>query len=146
MGPPKQAEKAIIGNPILATVTSATKSLKEFPIAKIVTPKIASLTPKMAPKARRTPTTSSAIVEIQAIATTKPTAHRALCHDGGLSGDEKVNSKAKVTKPTTRAYNNGTNNSSSSSPTVSMQKYKRMEGQGGEEQGGGGKHTENDEC
>jgi hypothetical protein len=31
IGPPKQADIAIIGNPIFATVTSATKSDNEFP-------------------------------------------------------------------------------------------------------------------
>ncbi len=49
MGPPKQAEKPIIGANA-ATVIFATKSAREFPTAKIVRPMIASDRPKMRPK------------------------------------------------------------------------------------------------
>jgi hypothetical protein len=107
MGPPKQADMAIMGYPILATVTSATKSESELPTAKIVTPRMASLTPRMAPKARRMPTTSSAIVEIHPIETMNPTAHNALCHFGGFVGDENISKRANVTNPTNKAYKIG---------------------------------------
>lgn len=69
----------------------------------------------MAPKARRIPTTSSAIVEIQPIATTNPTAHSALCHFGGLSGVVNVSNNRSATKPETKAYNIGIINESLSS-------------------------------
>jgi len=104
---------AIIGYPILATVTFATKSDKEFPcrekdlgdvtIANTVTPRIASLTPTIAPNARRIPTTSSAIVDIQPMPTTNPTAHNALCQLGGLFGEENVSNNANAINPEIRA-------------------------------------------
>lgn len=81
----------------------------------MVTPRIASLTLTIAPNARNIPTTSSAIVEIQPIATTKPTAHNALCHFGGLSGDENMSNSRRATKPDTRAYSIGIKNDSLSS-------------------------------
>ena len=48
MGPPKQAEKPMMGAKA-ATDTLATKSAREFPTAKIVSPMIASLSPNMNP-------------------------------------------------------------------------------------------------
>src|ERR1700734_530169 len=83
----------------------------KYTIANTVTPRIASLTPSMAPKARRMPTTSSAIVEIQPMATTNPTAHKDLCHFGGLYGEENVSRSAKATNPETRAYSIGNRSS-----------------------------------
>ena len=49
IGPPKQAAKPITGANA-ATETFATKSASELPTAKIVSPIIASLRPKMKPK------------------------------------------------------------------------------------------------
>jgi hypothetical protein len=75
IGPPKQADKAMTGYPKRATVISATKSPKELPTAKMVSPRIASDMPKITPNALSTPTTSFAMVDIHAIATTKPKKH-----------------------------------------------------------------------
>jgi hypothetical protein len=72
-GPPKQAEKAIWGKPILAIVIFETRSPRLLPIANTVSPRIASLTPKIKPTACRIPTTSLAITKIQVIATKNPT-------------------------------------------------------------------------
>ena len=49
IGPPKHAEKPMIGANA-ATVMFATKSAREFPIAKMVRPMIASEMPKIKPK------------------------------------------------------------------------------------------------
>jgi hypothetical protein len=41
------------------------------------------------------------------MATTNPTAHKDLCHFGGLCGDEKVSNNANATNPEIRAYSIG---------------------------------------
>src|ERR1700685_4202042 len=100
IGPPKQADSDITGYPSLATVMSATKSPREFPTAKIVRPRIASEIPRITPKALSTPTTSFAIVDIQAMATTKPRKQRRKRYFGGL---EVVVVEIKIAKTTSEA-------------------------------------------
>jgi hypothetical protein len=84
-------------------VMSATRSPSELPTAKMVSPRMASEMLKMTPKALRIPTTSSATVEIQEIATTNPTKQRRYCSRGGFSGSVKVRRTARETRPTSRA-------------------------------------------
>ena len=64
-GPPKHAESAIIGNPILAIVKFEMKSPNELPMAKIVIPNIASERSKSSAKNLMIEINSAAIVEIQ---------------------------------------------------------------------------------
>ena len=59
-GPPKLAEKPILGNPRLATATSATRSLMELPQARRVRPNMASENPSATPKTFSRATTSLA--------------------------------------------------------------------------------------
>jgi len=75
-----------MGNPSRATVMSATRSPSELPTAKIVNPRMASDMLRITPKVRRTPTTSLAIVLIQAMATANPTKQSAERQFGGRFG------------------------------------------------------------
>jgi len=63
-----------------------------------VSPNIASEIPRITPKALRTPTTSFAIVEIQAIETTKPRKQRRNRYLGGLDGVVVVTRTANATR------------------------------------------------
>lgn len=103
----------------------ATKSPREFPIAKIVNPRIASDNPKICPKVYlenlvskenkheikqsertcNTPTTSFTIVKIQTIATKNPTKQstkRAGCFG---SANNTKNAVVAKTDPITKATN-----------------------------------------
>ncbi|KAH3672413.1 hypothetical protein WICMUC_004249 [Wickerhamomyces mucosus] len=71
-GLPKQADNAIIGNPMFATLILHIKSPREFPTAKIVTPRIASDKLKTIEKNFIIEINSVAIVDIQVTAMINP--------------------------------------------------------------------------
>ncbi|KAF9437663.1 hypothetical protein BGZ76_011704 [Entomortierella beljakovae] len=83
-GPPKQAEKAMRGYPILANTYSLVFHC-QLTIANTVNPRIASLIPNMIPNARKTPTTSLATKKIHVMDTINPTNAKTSKYLGGFS-------------------------------------------------------------
>lgn len=90
MGPPKHADSAIIGNPILAIVVFEIRSPSELPIAKTVRPMIASEIWKMIPSAFSTPTTSLAISDTHEMAIKNPTNANDCMYTGARYGSSLI--------------------------------------------------------
>ncbi|KAH3688969.1 hypothetical protein WICPIJ_000028 [Wickerhamomyces pijperi] len=80
-GPPKQADNAIIGNPILAIVKLEIKSESELPTANTVTPRIASDKWNKMEKNLIMEINSVAIVEIQVMAIINPIKATTKCNN-----------------------------------------------------------------
>lgn len=94
IGPPKHADRAIIGYPIFAIVRLETRSPREFPIAKTVRPKMASEIWYTVPSIFSTATTSLAMVETQEIEIKKPKNETCLTH---VLGNSRLGGKTKST-------------------------------------------------
>jgi hypothetical protein len=73
----------------------------------MVSPRMASLMLRMTPRALSTPTTSPAMVLIQAMETTKPRKHRRVCQRGVRFGLVVARMKANKTSETVREMSEG---------------------------------------